>query len=79
MRVTYNALVQKDVNSVLRRYDSVSAKLGDAFWSELTSKIEATALILAVLIPREGISVVLISPDSRITFFFAFGRGEFES
>ncbi len=43
MRVTYNALVQRDVNSILKRYDSISAKLGDEFWRELTSKIEATA------------------------------------
>lgn len=43
MRVTYNALVQKDVNRILQRYDSISAKLGDAFWDELNSKIAATA------------------------------------
>ena len=43
MRVTYNALVQKDVNGILKRYDGISVKLGDKFWSELTSKIEATA------------------------------------
>jgi plasmid stabilization system protein ParE len=43
MTVTYNALVQKDVNRILKRYDSISARLGDEFWSELTSKIEATA------------------------------------
>ena len=43
MRVSYNALVQKDVNRILKRYDSVSAGLGDEFWSELMSQIAATA------------------------------------
>ncbi len=43
MRVTYNALVQKDVNHILKRYDRISARLGDAFWDELNSKITATA------------------------------------
>jgi hypothetical protein len=43
MRVTYNALVQKDVNRILRRYDTISPKLGDVFWDELNSRIAATA------------------------------------
>jgi plasmid stabilization system protein ParE len=43
MRVTYNALVQQDVNRILKRYDGISVKLGDAFWDELNSKIAATA------------------------------------
>ena len=43
MRVTYNALVQKDVNRILQKYDSISPKLGDAFWDELNSKIAATS------------------------------------
>jgi len=43
MRVTYNALVQKDVNRILKRYESISARLGDEFWSELTSAIQAAA------------------------------------
>ena len=33
MKVTYNALVQKDVNGILERYDSISVRLGDEFWS----------------------------------------------
>jgi plasmid stabilization system protein ParE len=43
MRVTYNALVQKDVSRILKRYDSISVRLGDEFWDELNSKIAATA------------------------------------
>ena len=43
MRVTYNALVQKDVGRILQEYDSISPKLGDAFWDELNSKITATS------------------------------------
>ena len=41
MRVTYNALVQKDVSRILKQYDSISPRLGDAFWDELNSKIAA--------------------------------------
>ncbi len=43
MRVTYNALVQQDVNRILNRYDSISVRLGDEFWKELNTKIAATA------------------------------------
>src|SRR4051812_35643737 len=43
MRVTYNALVQTDVTRILKRYDKISSVLGDEFWRELNSQIEATA------------------------------------
>jgi RimJ/RimL family protein N-acetyltransferase len=32
MRVVYHPAVQRDVNRVLRRYDQISPRLGDAFW-----------------------------------------------
>ncbi len=35
MRVVYHPAVQRDVNRVLRRYDQISPRLGDAFWEEL--------------------------------------------
>jgi plasmid stabilization system protein ParE len=43
MTVTYNALVQTDVNGILEKYDAISAKLADEFWAELNLKIAATA------------------------------------
>lgn len=42
MRVTYNALVQKDVNRILKKYDLISSGLGDEFWNELMSQITET-------------------------------------
>jgi|ERR1043165_7877364 hypothetical protein len=79
MTVTYNALVQKDVNRILKRYDSISARLGDEFWSELTSKIEATAQNPGRSHPAGGISVALILQGSRTTFCSACSQGEFGS
>jgi hypothetical protein len=43
MRVTYHPSAQKDVNRILNHYDSKSKELGDEFWEELTSFINATA------------------------------------
>jgi Plasmid stabilisation system protein. len=43
MRVTYHPSAQKDVNRILKHYDGKSKKLGDEFWEELTSFINATA------------------------------------
>jgi plasmid stabilization system protein ParE len=44
MRVVYHPSVQKDVNRILRHYDTISPKLGDEFWDELTSQIEIARL-----------------------------------
>ena len=41
MKVGYHPDVQKDVRRVLKRYDEVSDRLGDEFWDELMSLIEA--------------------------------------
>ena len=41
MTVVYHPEVQRDVNRTLRRYDRISPRLGDAFWEELMSFIEA--------------------------------------
>jgi plasmid stabilization system protein ParE len=43
MGVTYHPSAQKDVNRVLKHYDSKSKKLGDEFWEELTSFINVAA------------------------------------
>jgi plasmid stabilization system protein ParE len=40
MRLSFHPLVQKDINSILLRYDAVSAKLGDQFFAELTAAFE---------------------------------------
>jgi len=43
MRVGYHSAVQKDVNRILRRYENVSQRLADDFWSELNTFIAAAA------------------------------------
>jgi plasmid stabilization system protein ParE len=43
MRVVYHPAVQKDVNGILRYYESVSAELADEFWNELLRVIELIA------------------------------------
>ena len=43
MRVTYHPSPQRDVNRILKHYDARSKKLGDEFWEELISLIQATA------------------------------------
>jgi plasmid stabilization system protein ParE len=43
MRVTYPPSVRRDVNSILRYYDSISSRPADEFWNELMSHIEAAA------------------------------------
>ncbi len=41
MKVVYHPAVQRDVSGILRHYDAISPRLGDAFWEELTNLIEA--------------------------------------
>lgn len=43
MKVGYHAAVQRDVNRALSHYDAVSRSLGDEFWNELQSTIQAAA------------------------------------
>jgi toxin ParE1/3/4 len=40
MRVVYHPAVQKDVNGILKYYESVSSSLADEFWNELRRFIE---------------------------------------
>jgi hypothetical protein len=47
MRLSFHPLVQRDINSILRRYDFVSRELGDQFFQELTA-----ALILFCELPK---------------------------
>lgn len=41
MTVGYHPAVKREVSEILRRYDRVNPKLGDAFWEELMRIIEA--------------------------------------
>jgi plasmid stabilization system protein ParE len=41
MRLSFHPLVQRDINSILRRYDSISQKLGDQLFSELTAALDS--------------------------------------
>ena len=41
MRLSFHPLVQKDINSILRRYDSISPKLGDQFFAELNVALDS--------------------------------------
>lgn len=43
MKVGYHPDVQKDVAKVLKHYDAITSRLGDEFWTELMSFIEAAA------------------------------------
>lgn len=43
MKVVYHPAVQQDVNRALHYYDKLSDRLGDEFWVELTTYIEAAA------------------------------------
>lgn len=43
MNVVYHPDVQKDVSQILRHYDRIDPRLGDAFWSELISFISKAA------------------------------------
>ena len=45
MRVAYHPAVQRDVNRILRHYDRISPRLGDAFWEELLATIEVAATV----------------------------------
>ena len=40
MSAVFHPDVQKDVSKILRHYDRIDPKLGDAFWSELNGWIE---------------------------------------
>lgn len=41
MRLSFHPLVQKDINLILRHYDSISTKLGDQFFAELNAAFES--------------------------------------
>jgi hypothetical protein len=41
MSLSFHPLVQKDINSILRRYDNISRKLGDQFFAELTKAFDS--------------------------------------
>jgi len=43
MKVGYHARVQTDVSEILRRYDAISPRLGDKFWSELVALIQRSS------------------------------------
>lgn len=43
MRVAYHPAVQGDFSRILRYYDRISRRLGDAFWEELLATIEVAA------------------------------------
>jgi plasmid stabilization system protein ParE len=43
MTVTYHPSVQRDVNGILKHYDSISENLANEFWEELLVHIEAAA------------------------------------
>jgi plasmid stabilization system protein ParE len=43
MRVAYHPAVQRDVNRIIKHYESVSKRLADEFWDELMSRIKAAA------------------------------------
>jgi len=40
MNVAYHPAVRRDVRNILRHYDQISVRLGDAFWDELQALIE---------------------------------------
>jgi plasmid stabilization system protein ParE len=40
MNVSYHPAVRRDVRNILRHYDEISIRLGDAFWDELQVLIE---------------------------------------
>jgi hypothetical protein len=40
MNVAYHPAVRRDVRIILRHYDEISIRLGDAFWDELQVLIE---------------------------------------
>lgn len=68
MRLSFNPLVQKDINSILRRYDAISTKLGDKFFTELNAAFD-----IVLRNPQRG---HLSDPDVRrfnlTTFPFHF-------
>jgi plasmid stabilization system protein ParE len=41
MRLSFHPAVQKDINSILRHYDSISSKLGDRFFAELMAALDS--------------------------------------
>jgi hypothetical protein len=40
MKVVYHPAVQEDVSKILRHYDNISPKLGDAFWDEFMRYVQ---------------------------------------
>jgi len=44
MRLSFHPFVQRDINSILRHYDTVSRKLGDQFFAELTAVLDTVLL-----------------------------------
>lgn len=43
MKVVYHPDVQRDVSRILRHYDRIHPRLGDAFWAELNFFIQRAA------------------------------------
>jgi len=43
MKVIYHPAVQDDLNKILKHYDAINSHLGDEFWDELNSFIQAAA------------------------------------
>jgi len=43
MMVTYHPSVQREVNRILKHYESISSRLADEFWDELLLRIAAAA------------------------------------
>jgi plasmid stabilization system protein ParE len=41
MRLSFHPSVQRDLSSILRHYDSISGKIGDQFFAELTAAFDA--------------------------------------
>ena len=43
MKVVYHPDIHQDVSQILRHYDRINPKLGDAFWAELNAFIQRAA------------------------------------
>jgi len=43
MKVVYHPAVQRDINAILRYYDKISPRLGEAFWDEFMLFVAAAA------------------------------------
>ncbi len=40
MKIVYHPAVQREVSTIVRHYDAISGRLGDAFWEELICLID---------------------------------------